>query len=86
VEGRHLGGPAIHPAVAAGGHKHDAAIGQIARLDVVARAIGELFEPGSVEVDFIEVIAIGAAFAIGKQDLSRVVVDRRIAHAALGIV
>ena len=42
VEGGDLGEPAIDPAFAAAGDKHDAAVWQLAWFEVIPRAVGEL--------------------------------------------
>ena len=42
--------------------------------------------PRAVDVDLVEVIGRRAALAVGEEDLLAVVVDLRIADAALGIV
>ena len=51
VQHRHLGQPAVHPAFAAARNEHDAAIGQVAGLDVVPGAVGQLAQPAAVGVD-----------------------------------
>ena len=86
VEDRNLGKVAGHPSIAAAGAEDDTPVGQVGRLEVVERSVGQLPQAGAVDVDFVKVIVGLPAFAIGEEDLLAVVVELRIADAALGIV
>lgn len=78
--------PAIDPALAASRNKNNAAVRQVAGLVVIKLTRRQLCQTRSVQVDLVKVIEIRVSFAVRKEHLLRVVVDRRIAHgAALGI-
>ena len=62
------------------------AVGAVGGLDVVVRAVGQLPQARAVDVDLVEVERMLAALAVGEEDLLAVVVDLRIADAALGVV
>ena len=86
VEGGHLGEPAIDPTLAAAGDEDDAAVGQVAGLEIIPRAVGELADVAAVEAAIVEVIVGVGALAPSKQDVGGVVVEGRVADAALRVV
>jgi hypothetical protein len=86
VEHGHLGNVARHPPLAAAGGEDDVAVGEIRRLDVVVRAVGELAEAGAVELRLVEAVIGLAAPAVGEEDGAAVVVELGVAHAALRVV
>ena len=86
VEDRDGDFPAHDPTIASRGAEDDFAVRHVRRLDVVERSVGELREARPVDVDFVEVIIFLAARSVGKDRFASVVMDLRIAHAALGIV
>ena len=86
VKGGHRGEPAVHPTVAAATDKDNLVIRQVDWLDVVEVAVGELFQAGTIAVDFVKMIVVGASGAIGEEDLFAAVVNLRVADASMRVI
>jgi len=86
VNGRDLREPAVDPAARAAGDKDDAAVGQIARLNVIVTAAGELAQSRAVGVNLVKVIVRGAAGPVGKNNLGSVFMYAGIAYRPCGII
>ena len=82
VDHADLSHPAIYPAFAARGDKRDVAVGEVGWLVVVELAGSKLLQAGTVRADLVEVVEVRAGFAVGEQNLSRVVMDLRITDGA----
>ncbi len=82
VDGAHLRHPAGHPTAAAGGDEGDAAIGQVGRLIIVVRPVGNLPEAAAVKLDLVEVVVMRACLEVGEDGLVAVIMDLRIADGA----
>ena len=80
------GKPAADIALAAGRAERDAAVRQIGWLDVVPRAIGQLAQLGRAEIDFVQMVMMRPASAVGEQDPLSVVMDLGIADGSARIV
>ena len=86
IDGGHLSQPALNPAAGPRGNKHDAAVRQVARLDVVVNSVGQLPQAGAIATDFVEVIGLAAALAVREDDPLAVIMHARVADRPLGIV
>ncbi len=86
VQGGHSTQPAVHDPSATAGTEHDSTVGQIRRLDIVVRSIGQLSQAAAVDVDFVEVISVRATLAVRKENFLGIVVNLGITDASPRVI
>lgn len=68
MDGRNLRQPAVHPAFGSTRAENNTAVGQIARLNIVVIAVGQLVQVLALGGDFVKVVVGGVSGAVGEKD------------------
>ena len=86
MDGGDLREPAVHPPASARGDKNDIAIRKIGRFKIIEYTRCQLPQVFAIDVDFIEVIVLLAALAIGEDDFPGIIADAGVTDSAFSII